>query len=102
MTTRATADDLTIDAFIAAAVQHYRAQLAASDDLAERRLIEDAIALLTDYRLADIDERAFDALLARMMSGRSPVALVASEAPAVGMELLGHWQAYRRSLAAPS
>jgi hypothetical protein len=68
----------------------------------ERRLIEDAIALLTDYRLADIDERAFDALLARMMSGRSPVSLVASAAPAVGMELLGHWQAYRRSLAAPS
>ena len=102
MTTRATADDQTIDAFIAAAVQHYRAQLAASDDMNERRLIEDAIALLTDYRLADIDERAFDALLARMMSGRSPVSLVASAAPAVGMELLGHWQAYRRSLAAPS
>ena len=96
------ADETTIDAFIAAAVRHYRAELAASDDAAERRLIEDAIALLIDYRLADVDERAFDALSARMGSGRVPVAVAASDALAAGMERFGHWQAYRRSLAAPS
>lgn len=95
-------EELGIDAFIARAVDHYLLQLDTTSDTAERRIIEDAIALLTDYRLSDIDEGAFDALLTRMIAGRSPVAMVASDAPTVGMELRGHWQAYRRSLAAPS
>ena len=95
-------DDLSIDTFIAGAVYHYREQLAATYDTGQRRIIEDAIALLTDYRLSDIDEGAFDALLTRMVGGRSPLAMIASDAPAVGLELRGHWQAYRRSLAAPS
>ena len=102
MTTVTAHDDLSIDAFIARTVDHYLTQLVVTDDANERRLIEDAIALLTDYRLSDIDEGAFDALLTRMVAGRSPLAMLSADAPAVGLELRGHWQAYRRSLAAPS
>lgn len=85
----------SIDAFLADAVAAYRAQLALLDDDGDRAGVEDAIALLTDYRLCEIDARSFEALLAHMSQGRSPVALLASRPQRVAAELAARWQAYR-------
>ncbi|MHB8376715.1 MAG: hypothetical protein ACYDEB_07135 [Dehalococcoidia bacterium] len=90
-----------IDAFLADAVAEYRAQLALLDDDSDRRGVEDAIALLTDYRLCEIDARRFEALLARMMRGRSPVALLASAPQPIAAELAARWQAYRDGAGTP-
>ncbi|MDE3095913.1 MAG: hypothetical protein KGK07_07925 [Chloroflexota bacterium] len=84
-----------IDAFLADALAAYRAQLALLDDDGDRGALEDAITLLTDYRLCDIDAHAFLALLARMSQGRSPVALLASRPERMAEDLAARWQAYR-------
>ncbi len=89
-----------IDAFLADALAAYRAQLALLDDDGERGAVEDAIALLTDYRLCAIDAHAFEALLARMSQGRSPVALLASRPERIAAELAARWQAYRHAAGA--
>ena len=85
----------SIDAFLADAVAAYRARLALLDDDGDRAGVEDAIALLTDYRLCEIDARGFEALLAQMERGRSPVALLASRPERIAAELTARWQAHR-------
>jgi hypothetical protein len=85
-----------IDAFLADAVADYRAQLASADNAHRSGVAEDAITLLTDYRLCDVDERGFELLLARMTHGRSPVALLAARPQAIAADLQDRWQAYQQ------
>ncbi|MBF6598976.1 MAG: hypothetical protein IVW36_00520 [Dehalococcoidia bacterium] len=78
-----------VDAFVADLVRACAAQ--PGDPRAE-----DALALLTDYRLAGIDERGFDWLLAQMRGGRAPLALLASRAETIAQDLTDRWQAYQQ------
>jgi hypothetical protein len=82
-----------IAAFFDDAVTAYRAQTPQNDALAGA---EDAITLLTDYRLSEIDERGFELLLARLMQGRSPVALLTSQPQMIAADLSDRWQAYQQ------
>jgi hypothetical protein len=88
-----------VETFVGAALAEYRARCAGSGE-AERALIEDAIALLTDYRLCGIDAAGFEAMLARMQRGRAPVATLASPPEAVAAELARSWRAHRTPAAA--
>ena len=84
---------MRIDAFFDDAVVAYRAQLLRDGAPAGA---EDAITLLTDYRLSGIDERGFELLLARLTNGRSPVALLASEPQSIAADLSDRWQAFQQ------
>ncbi len=84
---------MRIDTFFDDAVAAYRAQVASDDG---RAGAEDAITLLTDYRLSGIDERSFELLLARLTQGRSPVALLGSQPQTIAADLADRWQAYQQ------
>jgi len=87
-----------VDAFIDGIVDEYRSRLALLDDCGDRRALEDAVALLTDYRLQGMDARAFARLLATLCSGRSPVRLAVLKPEAVGLELRERWRAHQRDV----
>jgi len=87
-----------VDTFIDATVDEYRSRLALLDDCGDRRALEDAIALLTDYRLQGMDARAFETLLATLCGGRSPVRLAVLKPEAVGLALRERWRAHLRDV----
>ena len=100
MTTQAierTVTESSVDAFIERVVSDFRRRLALLDDDGDRRAIEDAVALLTDYRLSGMDEPAFERLIATMRDGRSPVALAVLKPTAIAAELSREWTAYREA-----
>ena len=84
----------SVDAFIERVVSDFRRRLALLDDDGDRRAIEDAVALLTDYRLSGMDEVSFERLIAMMRDGRSPVALTILKPEAIAAELSRQWTGY--------
>jgi hypothetical protein len=88
-----------LDAFVDDATRAYRAQAAGADSAPARARAEAALVLLTDYRLHDIDEGAFEALLARLAAGRSPVRLLSASPSAVAGDLAARWRAHRTATA---
>ena len=91
---------INVDAFIERVVSDFRRRLALLDDDGDRRAIEDAVALLTDYRLSAMDEPAFERLIATMRGGRSPVALTVLKPQSIAAELAREYDDYRRGIAA--
>src|SRR5438874_9436349 len=91
---------VNVDSFIERVVSDFRHRLALLDDDGDRRAIEDAVALLTDYRLSGMDEPAFERLLATMREGRSPVALTVLKPQAIAAELAREYEQYRRGVVA--
>ena len=94
------ATQISIDAFIDQVVSDFRRRLALLDDDGDRRAIEDAVALLTDYRLSGMDESAFQRLIATMREGRSPVALTVLKPQAIAAELAREYEQYRQAVPA--
>ena len=78
-----------------------RQRLALLPDCGDRRAIEDGIALLTDYRLAGMDELRFEKLLSMLRAGRSPVGLGVLKPESIGDDLTRRWQAYLATAAVP-
>jgi hypothetical protein len=89
-----------VDAFIERVVSDFRRRLALLDDDGDRRAIEDAVALLTDYRLSGMDEPAFERLIATMREGRSPVALTVLRPQAIAADLAREYEQHRGAVAA--
>ncbi len=88
----------SVDAFIDGVVVDFRRRLALLDG-GDRRAVEDALALLTDYR--GMGEDQLMKLLAALRAGRSPVRLQVLRPEAIGGELAHRWEEYRsRALAA--
>ncbi|MEX2226949.1 MAG: hypothetical protein WEB52_10920 [Dehalococcoidia bacterium] len=83
-----------VEAFMEEVVGDMRKRLALLDDDGDRRSIEDGIALLTDYRLSNMDETVFERLLVTLRAGRSPVGLSVLKPEAIGAELARRWQAF--------
>ena len=90
-----TGADHSVNAFIERVVSDFRRRLALLDDDGDRRAIEDAVALLTDYRLSDMDEASLERLIATMRDGRSPVSLAVLKPEAIASELSRQWTVYR-------
>ncbi len=88
-----------IDTFIEETVRDLRRRLSQADS-SMRRGIEDGLALLTDYRLAGIDETRFERMLATMRGGRSPVWMQSLRPETVADDLAVRWQQYRHEAAA--
>jgi hypothetical protein len=84
-----------VQEFMDEAIADFRRRLALLGDCGDRRAVEDGIALLTDYRLAGMDEVTLEALLATLAGGRSPVGLQVLKPQAIGAELAQRWHAYR-------
>jgi hypothetical protein len=84
----------TIDSFLAEIVSDFRRRLALLGNDGDRRAIEDGIALLTDYRLSDMDARGFESLLSTLRGGRSPVGLAVLRPEALASELARRWREY--------
>jgi hypothetical protein len=82
-----------LERFMDETVSDLRKRIALLDDGGERRALEDGVALLTDYRLANIDERRFAQLIALLQAGRSPFSAVLKP-EAVARELSWRWYAY--------
>jgi hypothetical protein len=82
-----------LERFMDQTVSDLRKRVALLNDGGERRALEDGIALLTDYRLAGIDERRFMQLIATLQAGRSPFVSVLKP-QAVARELAWRWYAY--------
>ena len=93
-----TVTESSVDVFIERVVSDFRRRLALLDDDGDRRAIEDAVALLTDYRLSGMDEASFERLIATMRDGRSPVALAVLKPAAIAAELSREWTSYRETL----
>src|SRR4051812_37338911 len=91
---------INVDEFIEQVVSDFRRRRALLDDDGDRRAIEDAVALLTDYRLSGMDEPAFERLIVTMHEGRSPVAMTVLKPHAIAAELASAYEQYRRGLAA--
>jgi len=91
---------ISVDAFIERVASDFRRRLALLDDDGDRRAIEDAVALLTDYRLGGMDEPAFQRLIATMREGRSPVALTVLKPQAIAAELAREYEQYRQAVPA--
>src|SRR5207245_9817223 len=91
---------ISLDAFIEHIVSDFRRRLALLDDDGDRRAIEDAVALLTDYRLSGMDEPAFERLITTMREGRSPVALAVLKPQTIAAELARGYEQYRRGVVA--
>jgi hypothetical protein len=89
---------VNVDGFIERVVSDFRRRLALLDDDGDRRAIEDAVALLTDYRLSGMDDASFERLIATMREGRSPVALAVLKPQAIASELAREYQQYVREL----
>jgi len=83
-----------VEAFMEGVVSDMRKRLALLDDDGDRRAVEDGIALLTDYRLSNMDEPLFERLLATLRGGRSPVGLSVLRPEVIGAELAWRWQAF--------
>jgi hypothetical protein len=83
-----------IDAFLEEAARELRRRLPLIDDEDARRPIEDAIALLTDYRLCGMDAPAFERLLTTLAAGRSPVGMAVLAPQALARVLSARWSAY--------
>lgn len=92
----------TVERFFEDVVADMRRQLAGAGDAAGRVPIEDRIALLTDYRLAGIDEAQFERLLAALSAGRSPVQLRAIDPREVAGDLARRWSAFRAEMMVPA
>lgn len=90
-----------VERFFEDAVADMRRQLVSSG-AASREAIEDRIALLTDYRLAGIDEAQFQRLLTMLAAGRSPVWLRAIDPCDLAGDLARRWGAYRTEVRVPS
>jgi hypothetical protein len=88
-----------LDLFLHGAVASYRARLAQASDEGERALIEGALTLLTDHRVSGIDTAGFEALLARMARGRSPVTLIHTTPRSVAADVSARLRAYRSVVA---
>lgn len=84
-----------VDAFMEEAVRDMRRRLALLRDDGDRRAIEDGIALLTDYRLHDMDETLFEKLLATLRGGRSPVGLSVLKPETIAAELTRRWSSFQ-------
>lgn len=83
-----------VDAFMEEVVGDLRRRLALLPDSGDRRAIEDGIALLTDYRLSDMDEERLEKLLATLRAGRSPVGLSVLKPETIAGELARRWEVY--------
>jgi hypothetical protein len=83
-----------VEDFMDEVVAEYRRRLALLGDNGDRRAVEDGIALLTDYRLSDMDGERFEKLLSMLRAGRSPVGLTVLRPEAIGEELARRWAAY--------
>lgn len=83
-----------VELFFEDAVSDLRRQLAAAGDAVRRTALEDRIALLTDYRLAGLDEPQFERLLGTLQAGRSPVGLRALAPYEVALDLQQRWHIY--------
>jgi hypothetical protein len=83
-----------VEAFMEEVISDMRARLALLSDGGDRRAIEDGIALLTDYRLSEMDETLFERLLATLRAGRSPVGLAVLKPEVIGAELARRWQSF--------
>jgi hypothetical protein len=90
-----------IDAFLDETAHELRWRLVFAGDAA-RVQIEDAIALLTDYRLSGMDAAAFHRLLATLRAGRSPVALTATPPQTIARDLAARWAAYEATERVPA
>ena len=84
-----------VDIFVDDAVCAYQRRLAAARAERDRAIAEAALTLLTDYRMCGIDAAGFDALLARMARGRSPVTLLRATPSSVAADIAAHWRAHR-------
>jgi hypothetical protein len=95
-------DMTTVDAFIDEVVADFRGRLGLLGDGGDRRALEDGIALLTDYRLSEMDERDLERVINMLEGGRSPVGMLVLKPEVIGRELARRWGAYAgdRALAA--
>ncbi len=84
-----------VELFFEDAVSDLRRQLASANGALRRAALEDRLALLTDYRLAGIDESQFERLLSSLRTGRSPVSLRAVEPRDIARDLAQQWHTYR-------
>jgi len=84
----------SVDAFMDDLVGELRRRAALLADSADRRAVEDTIALLTDHRLSGMDGACFERLLAALRGGRSPVGMAVLKPEAIGAELSARWRAY--------
>jgi hypothetical protein len=82
-----------VDRFIDDTVADMRRRLALLGDCGDRRAVEDGIALLTDYRLNDMDADGFERLVASLRAGRSPVGLSVLKPQAIAEDLARRWEA---------
>jgi len=87
----------SLDTFLDATVRSCRDEARAARTSSARSRAEAALVLLTDYRLHGLDEASFDALLARMATGRSPVALLSTTPSALARDLAARWRAHREA-----
>lgn len=85
---------VSVDTFLDDAVRDMRRRMDLLGDCGDRRAIEDAIALLTDYRLSGMDEAGLERLLTTLRAGRSPVALSVLRPSVVAGELAARWTTY--------
>ena len=83
-----------VDRFLEEAAHELRRRLPHIDDEDARLPIEDAIALLTDYRMSGMDVTAFERLLTMLAAGRSPVGLSVLAPQALARDLAARWNAY--------
>jgi len=83
-----------VERFIEGVVADFLRRLALLGDGGDRRALEDGIALLTDYRLSEMDETALERVIAMLRSGRSPVGMLVLKPEAIGGELARRWRAY--------
>jgi hypothetical protein len=92
----------SVDAFLDDLVADLRRRISLLDDCGDRRALEDAVTLLTDYRISGMDGPRFERLLKTLREGRSPVRLTVMKPEALAADLAQRWQQYlgRRHAAA--
>lgn len=83
-----------VEHFMDEVVTDMRRRLGLLGDSGDRRAVEDGIALLTDYRLGDMDAACFERLLDTLRAGRSPVGLSVLKPESIGEELARRWESY--------
>jgi hypothetical protein len=88
-----------VDSFLEEVVTDLRRRLLLLGDGGDRRAIEDAIALLTDYRLGGMDAARFETLLSSLRAGRSPVGVTVLKPEVIAAELARRWQEYGAGVA---